>query len=146
MPHIIEITDLSAPELDVFARLTEAQLRSRRAPERALFIAESPKVIGHALDAGYEPVSLLMERRQLEGPARDILARCGDVPLYTAGRDTLAALTGYELTRGVLCAMRRPSLPPWRNCAPAPGGWPCWRASWTPPTWGPSSAARPPSE
>lgn len=110
-PHIIEITDLSAPELDVFARLTEAQLRSRRAPERALFIAESPKVIGHALDAGYEPVSLLMERRQLEGPARDILARCGDVPLYTAGRDTLAALTGYELTRGVLCAMRRPSLP-----------------------------------
>ena len=108
MPHII---DLSAPELDVFARLTEAQLRSRRAPERALFIAESPKVIGHALDAGYEPVSLLMERRQLEGPARDILARCGDVPLYTAGRDTLAALTGYELTRGVLCAMRRPSLP-----------------------------------
>ena len=111
MPHIIEITDLSAPELDVFARLTEAQLRSRRAPERALFIAESPKVIGHALDAGYEPVSLLMERRQLEGPARDILARCGDVPLYTAGRDTLAALTGYELTRGVLCAMRRPSLP-----------------------------------
>ena len=111
MPHIIEITDLSAPELDVFARLTEAQLRSRRAPERALFIAESPKVLGHALDAGYEPVSLLMERRQLEGPARDILARCGDVPLYTAGRDTLAALTGYELTRGVLCAMRRPSLP-----------------------------------
>ena len=111
MPHIIEITDLSAPELDVFARLTEAQLRSRRAPERALFIAESPKVIGHALDAGYEPVSLLMERRQLEGPARDILARCGDVPLYTAGRDTLAALTGYELTRGVLCAMRRPALP-----------------------------------
>lgn len=111
MPHIIEITDLSTPELDVFARLTEAQLRSRRAPERALFIAESPKVIGHALDAGYEPVSLLMERRQLEGPARDILARCGDVPLYTAGRDTLAALTGYELTRGVLCAMRRPSLP-----------------------------------
>ena len=111
MPHIIEITDLSAPELDVFARLTEAQLRSRRAPERALFIEESPKVIGHALDAGYEPVFLLMERRQLEGPARDILARCGDVPLYTAGRDTLAALTGYELTRGVLCAMRRPSLP-----------------------------------
>ena len=111
MPHIIEITDLSAPELDVFARLTEAQLRSRRAPERALFIAESPNVIGHALDAGHEPASLLMERRQLEGPARDILARCGDVPLYTAGRDTLAALTGYELTRGVLCAMRRPSLP-----------------------------------
>ncbi len=143
--HIIEITDLSAPELDVFARLTEAQLRSRRAPERALFIAESPKVIGHALDAGYEPVSLLMERRQLEGPARDILARCGDVPLYTAGRDTLAALTGYELTRGVLCAMRRPSLPAVEELCAAPGGWPCWRASWTPPTWGPSSARRQPS-
>ena len=119
--HIIEITDLSAPELDVFARLTEAQLRSRRAPERALFIAESPKVIGHALDAGYEPVSLLMERRQLEGPARDILARCGDVPLYTAGRDTLAALTGYELTRGVLCAMRRPSLPAVEERGPISG-------------------------
>ena len=83
MPHIIEITDLSAPELDVFARLTEAQLRSRRAPERALFIAESPKVIGHALDAGYEPVSLLMERRQLEGYQGQILPR---THLQAAGR------------------------------------------------------------
>lgn len=80
MPHIIEITDLSAPELDVFARLTEAQLRSRRAPERALFIAESPKVIGHALDAGYEPVSLLMERRQLEGPAGTSSPAAGTCP------------------------------------------------------------------
>ena len=111
MPHIMEITDISAPELDVFARLTEAQLRSRQEPEKGIFIAESPKVIGRALDAGYEPVSLLMERRQIEGQARDIIARCGEVPVYTAGRALLAGLTGYELTRGVLCAMRRPELP-----------------------------------
>lgn len=110
-PHIMEITDISAPELDVFARLTEAQLRSRQEPEKGIFIAESPKVIGRALDAGYEPVSLLMERRQIEGQARDIIARCGEVPVYTAGRALLAGLTGYELTRGVLCAMRRPELP-----------------------------------
>lgn len=111
MPHIMEITDISAPELDVFARLTEAQLRSRQEPEKGIFIAESPKVIGRALDAGYEPVSLLMERRQIEGQARDIISRCGEVPVYTAGRALLAGLTGYELTRGVLCAMRRPELP-----------------------------------
>ena len=111
MPHIMEITDISAPELDVFARLTEAQLRSRQEPEKGIFIAESPKVIGRALDAGYEPVSLLMERRQIEGQARDIIARCGEVPVYTAGRALLTGLTGYELTRGVLCAMRRPELP-----------------------------------
>ena len=111
MPNIIEITDFSMPELDVFARLTQAQLLNRREPEKGLFIAESPKVIGHALDAGYEPVSLLMERRQIDGPARDILARCGEAPVYTAGRDLLAQLTGYPLTRGVLCAMRRPPLP-----------------------------------
>ena len=92
MPKIVEVTDVTLPELDLFARLTEAQLRNRLEPEKGIFIAESPKVIERALDAGYEPVSLLMERRQLEGPARDILARCGDVPLYTAGRDTLAAL------------------------------------------------------
>ena len=111
MPNIIEITDFGAPELDVFARLTEAQLRSRRDEEKAMFIAESPKVIGHALDAGYQPVSLLMERRQVEGPAREIVERCGDIPLYTAEREVLAQLTGYTLTRGVLCAMRRPRLP-----------------------------------
>lgn len=111
MPNIIEVTDLTAPELDVFARLTEAQLRSKRAPEKGLFIAESPKVIGHALDAGYEPVSLLMERRHIEGQAREILARCGDVPIYTADSALLEELTGYALTRGVLCAMRRPPLP-----------------------------------
>ena len=111
MPNIIEVTDLTAPELDVYARLTEAQLRSKRAPEKGLFIAESPKVIGHALDAGYEPVSLLMERRHIEGQAREILARCGDVPVYTADSALLEELTGYALTRGVLCAMRRPPLP-----------------------------------
>ena len=110
MPNIVEIRDFSAPELDVFARLTEAQLRSRLEPSKGIFIAESPKVIARALDAGYEPVSLLMERRQIDGQAKEILDRCGDVPLYTADREVLARLTGYELTRGVLCAMRRPPL------------------------------------
>lgn len=108
--NIIEITDFAAPELDVFARLTEAQLRSRRAPEKGLFIAESLKVIAHALDAGYEPVSFLMERRQITGQAHDLLTRCGTVPVYTADRAVLAELTGFPLTRGVLCAMRRPVL------------------------------------
>ena len=111
MPNIIEITDIAAPELDVFARLTEAQLRRRLEPEKGIFIAESPKVIGRALDAGYEPVSLLMEPKHIDGQGRDIIARCGDIPVYTAGRELLENLTGYALTRGVLCAMRRP-LPP----------------------------------
>ena len=111
MPNIIEVTDFSSPALDVFARLTEGQLRRRLEPEKGLFIAESPKVIQRALDAGYEPVSLLMERRQMDGPAREIVACCGDTPVYTAGREVLASLTGYPLTRGVLCAMRRPPLP-----------------------------------
>ncbi|MGI6029006.1 MAG: TrmH family RNA methyltransferase [Candidatus Heteroscillospira sp.] len=110
MPQIIEINDLSRPELDVFARLTEAQRRCRLEPEKGVFIAESPKVISVALDAGYEPVSLLMERRHIEGDARELLARCGDAPVYTAPRELLAELTGYTLTRGVLCAMRRPAL------------------------------------
>lgn len=111
MRNIIEISDFTSPELDVFARLTEAQLRNRLEPEKGVFIAESPKVIERALDAGYEPVSLLMERRHIEGQARGIISRCGSVPVYTAGRELLASLTGYELTRGVLCAMRRPKLP-----------------------------------
>ena len=111
MPNIIEITDLRAPELDVFARLTEAQLRNRLEPEKGLFIAESPKVIHRALDAGYVPKALLMERRHLEGQARELLDRCPNVPVYTADRDILAQLTGYELTRGILCAMGRPRLP-----------------------------------
>ena len=110
MPHIIELSDLSSPELDVFARLTEGQLRNRLEPEKGIFIAESPKVIQRALDAGYRPLKLLMEQRQLEGAAA-LLDRCGDIPLYTAGRELLAQLTGYPLTRGVLCAMARPPLP-----------------------------------
>ena len=99
MPNIVEITDLSAPELDVYARLTQAQLRNRLEPEKGIFIAESPKVIARALDAGYTPLSLLMERKQITGPAADILTRCGDAPVYTADRETLASLTGFELTR-----------------------------------------------
>lgn len=110
MTRIMELTTLDAPELDVFARLTQAQLRNRLEPEKGIFIAESPKVIGRALDAGYKPVSLLMERRHIEGDAKEILTRCGDVPVYTADREVLAQLTGYALTRGVLCAMRRPRL------------------------------------
>lgn len=111
MSNIIEITDFSAPELDVFARLTEAQLRNKLEPEKGIFIAESPKVIEIALRAGYEPISFLMERKHIEGQAAGIIANCGDIPLYTADRDLLTRLTGYELTRGILCAMRRPKLP-----------------------------------
>ena len=109
MPNIIEITDFHAPELDPYARLTQNQLRNRLEPEKGIFIAESPKVIDRALDAGYEPVSLLMERRQITGPAAGILSRCGDAPVYTADRELLAQLTGFALTRGVLCAFRRPA-------------------------------------
>ena len=112
MPNIFEITDFDAPELDIFARLTEAQLMNRFQPENALFIAESPKVIHRALDGGYRPVSLLMERRHIEGQAADVIARCPETPIYTAEPDVLTRLTGFQLTRGVLCAMRRPPLPP----------------------------------
>ncbi len=108
MPNIIEITDFHAPELDPYARLTQNQLRNRLEPEKGIFIAESPKVIDRALDAGYKPVSLLMERKQITGPAAGILSRCGDAPVYTADREMLAELTGFELTRGVLCAFHRP--------------------------------------
>lgn len=111
MAELMEITDPAAPELDVFARLTEAQLRSRREPEKGIFIAESPKVIRVALDAGYKPVSLLMERRHIDGDGAEIVARCPGVPVYTGEREVLSSLTGYQLTRGVLCAMRRPRLP-----------------------------------
>ncbi len=111
MANIMEVTDISMPELDAFARLTEAQLRNRLEPEKGIFIAESPKVIERALNAGYEPVSLLMERKHIQGQGRDIIARCGEVPVYTADSDLLAGLTGYPLTRGVLCAMRRRPLP-----------------------------------
>ena len=111
MPNIIEITDIAAPQLDPYVRLTEAQLKNRLHPEDGLFIAESPKVIGYALDAGYAPVSLLMERRHIGGKAAALLARFGDIPVYTAGEEVLRSLTGYPLTRGVLCAMRRRPLP-----------------------------------
>lgn len=110
MSNIIEITDFLAPELDVYARLSEAQLMSRDNPEEAMLIAESPKVIERALDAGYEPVSCLMEKRHIEGEGRVILERIGDVPVYYAEFDILTQLTGFKLTRGMLCAMRRRAL------------------------------------
>jgi len=111
MPNIIEITDFSDPALDVYARLTENQLLCREDPAQALFIAESPKVIDRALDAGYFPVSLLLERRHIAGEARDIIARCGEIPVFTSELEVLKQLTGFPLTRGVLCAMRRRPLP-----------------------------------
>ena len=111
MANVMEITDFSAPELDVYARLTEAQLLNRFEPAKGMFIAESPKVIHRALDAGYEPVSMLMERKDIEGSAREILQRCPEIPVFTADEELLCGLTGYHLTRGVLCAMRRPALP-----------------------------------
>ena len=111
MANIIEIHDFSDPALDVYARLTENQLLNRADPDNALFVAESPLVIGRALDAGCEPVSFLMERQHIEGKGREILAsRCKDVPVYTAEESVLAQLTGFHLTRGMLCAMRRPKL------------------------------------
>ena len=109
MARIIEVEDISVPELAVFAQLTEAQLRNRLEPEKGVFIAESPKVIRLALEAGCVPVSLLMERRHLTGQGAEFVERCGDVPVYTADREVLAALTGYALTRGILCAMQRPA-------------------------------------
>ena len=111
MANIIEITDFTAPELDVYARLTEAQLLNREEPAKGMFIAESPKVIERALDAGCQPVSLLMERKHIDGQAKEVIERCGDIPVYTSDLDILTKLTGFQLTRGVLCAMRRPQLP-----------------------------------
>lgn len=111
MPNIIEITDFEVPELDVYARLTENQLINRHEPEKGIFIAESPKVVERALDAGCMPLSLLLEKKHINGQAKDIIARCGDIPVYTADFDVLTKLTGFQLTRGVLCAMRRPKLP-----------------------------------
>lgn len=105
---IQELQTLSDPSVSVYASLTEAQLRNRLDPAQGIFIAESPKVIRVALDAGYTPLSLLCERRHLAADAADIVARCADIPIYTGSRELLAALTGYTLTRGVLCAMRRP--------------------------------------
>ena len=106
---IIEITSLQEPGVEVFSTLTETQLRNRVEPEKGIFIAESPKVIHVALDAGYQPIALLCERRHIEGDAKTLIERCGDIPVYTGDRRLLEQLTGYTLTRGVLCAMRRPT-------------------------------------
>jgi tRNA G18 (ribose-2'-O)-methylase SpoU len=111
MANVIEITSFEDPRLDVYARLTEAQLLNRFEPAKGMFIAESPKVIQRALDAGCKPVSLLMERKDIDGQAAEIIAQCGDIPLFTADRDVLCQLTGFQLTRGVLCAMLRPKNP-----------------------------------
>ena len=106
---VIEITSLEHPGVEVFGTLTEAQLRNRIDPERGIFIAESPKVIRVALDAGYQPLALLCEKKHIAGDAADIILRAGDIPVYTGSRELLARLTGYTLTRGGLCAMRRPA-------------------------------------
>lgn len=111
MSNITLITDFNAPALDIYARLTENQLLNRHEPEKGLFIAESPKVIERALDAGCEPVSILVEKKHIEGQAKAIIVRCNDIPVYTAEFNVLTKLTGFQLTRGMLCAMRRPKLP-----------------------------------
>ena len=113
MVNIIEISNLNLPELAVYAELSEGQLLNRHEPEKGLFIAESPKVVLRALDAGYEPVSLLMENRLLtvEDETGEILQKCGDIPVYTAEFDVLTQITGFKLTRGMLCAMHRKPLP-----------------------------------
>lgn len=111
MADIMEITDLTSPELDIYARLNETQLRHLYEPKPGIFIAESPRVIERALDAGCEPISCLCERRHIEGAAEDILSRCGEIPVYTAEYEVLTKLTGFALTRGMLCAMYRPKLP-----------------------------------
>ncbi len=111
MAQIIEITDFNHPTLDIFARLTEAQLRGYHYPSKGLFIAESPKVINRALDAGFVPQKILVEKSRLFGETLQTIERCGEIPTYTAGREVLTQLTGFELTRGLLCAMDRPPLP-----------------------------------
>ena len=111
MANIIKINDLNSPELDIYARLTEVQLLRLHEPKPGIFIAESPKVIERALHAGYEPISFLVERKHIAGEAQDILARCNEIPVYTADFDVLTKLTGFPLTRGMLCAMQRKELP-----------------------------------
>lgn len=111
MANIIHITDFQDPRLDIYARLTENQLINRHEPEKGLFIAESPKVVERALDAGCQPVSMLLEEKHVEGQAKYVIERCGDIPVFTADFQVLTQLTGFHLTRGVLCAMRRPPLP-----------------------------------
>ena len=111
MAEIVEITEFAAPELDIYARLTENQVLNRADPENALFVAESPLVIGRALDSGCVPVSFLMERKHAEGKGKELLLRCGEIPVFVAEKEVLCQLTGVHLTRGMLCAMRRPKLP-----------------------------------
>lgn len=111
MANIKEVTDFSDPELDIYAHLTEVQLLNRREPDKGIFIAESPKVIERALNAGCVPISFLMETRHVENQAKDLIARCGDITVFTAELDVLTQLTGFKLTRGMLCAMYRPKLP-----------------------------------
>lgn len=108
---VIQIESLEHPGVEVFSTLTEAQLRNRLEPSKGIFIAESPKVIQVALNAGYQPLALLCEERHITGDAANIIKQCGDIPIYTGNRELLASLTGYTLTRGVLCAMKRPQLP-----------------------------------
>jgi len=111
MPNIIEITDFESPELTIYARLSENQLLHLYEPKEGLFIAESPIVIERALDAGYEPVSILIEKKQIEKQSKEVIERCKDIPVYTAEFDVLTKLTGFQLTRGMLCAMKRKPLP-----------------------------------
>lgn len=111
MANIIEITDFSAPELDIYARLTENQLVNRANPEMAMFICESPVVIERALDAGCKAVSFLMEKKHADGKGKELIERCGDIPVFAAELEVLTELTGFHLTRGMLCAMLRPKLP-----------------------------------
>lgn len=111
MANIIEIIDFNSPQLDIYARMSEGQLLNRHEPEKGIFIAESPKVVERALDAGCEPISMLVERKHIDGEAKPIIDRCREVPVYTAPFEVLTQLTGFKLTRGMLCAMHRPQLP-----------------------------------
>lgn len=111
MSNIIKITDLNIPELDIYARLSEGQLLHYNEPDLGIFICESPKVIVRALDAGYTPISILVERSEIKGEVQDIIDRCGDIPVFTADYEVLKELTGFNLTRGMLCAMKRKPLP-----------------------------------
>lgn len=115
MSDIIEITDFEDPKLDVYARTKEIQLLNRANPEDGIFIAESPKVVERALDAWYEPISILVEKKHVEGEAKQIIKRCGQIPVYTAEFDVLTKITGFKLTRGMLCAMHRRKLPSMRE-------------------------------
>lgn len=111
MANIIEITDFNSPQLDIYARMSEGQLLNRHEPEKGIFIAESPKVVERELDAGCEPISMLVERKHIDGEAKPVIDRCREVPVYTAPFEVLTQLTGFKLTRGMLCAMHRPQLP-----------------------------------